>query len=386
MSAPGPSTGSRPRVVIVGGGVAALEAVLALHDLAPGRVDVTLLAPEDEFSLRPMSVAVPFDHGPVGTVALADVMAAHGGTFVQGAARAVDAAARIVRCPGGPDLPYDALLLAPGARTRPALPSGITFDAHAPGAVAAVAQAAALGWARTIAFVVPPGITWPVPLYELALMTAAQLGPQEDVALHLVTPEPRPLAVFGAAASAVLAQRLRDAPVAFHGGVRAHLVGDRELEIGAIMPLRADRIVALGVMDGPALDGVPHDEGGFIPVDDRGRVAGLPDVWAAGDGTDHPIKQGGLACQQADAIAAQLAAWAGADVTFRPAPAVLRAQLFTGTEDLFLRRTVGEEDGEAATTPPWDPPAKVVGRYLGPYLAEHGIASEREGPGGPAVP
>ena len=89
---------------------------------------------------------------------------------------------------------------------------------------------------------------------------------------------------------------------------------------------------------------------------------------------------------QADAIAAQLAAWAGADVTFRPEPAVLRAQLFTGTDDLFLRRTVGEEDGEAAATPPWEPPAKVVGRYLGPYLAGRGIVSEREGPSGPAVP
>lgn len=386
MSTAGSPSGSPRRVVIVGGGVAALEAVLALDDLAPGLVDVTLLAPEEEFALRPLSVAVPFDHGPVGTVPLAAFMTEHGGTFVRGSAGAVDAAARIVCVPGGADLAYDALLLAPGARTAPALSSGITFDAHAPGAVAAIAEAAALGWARTIAFVVPPGITWPVPLYELALMTAAEIAPAPDVALHLVTPEPQPLAVFGATASAVLAQRLAAAPITFHGGVDARLVGDRTLEIGATMPLRADRIVALGVLSGPALDGVPQDEDGFIPVDERGRVPGLDDVWAAGDGTDHPIKQGGLACQQADAIAAQLAAWAGADVTPRPEPAVLRARLFTGTDDLFLLRTVGAPGGEAGPAALWDPPAKIAGRHLGPYLAARGFVSEREGPHDAAGP
>ena len=37
------------RVVIVGGGVAGLEAALALHDLAETQVSVTLIAPEPVF-------------------------------------------------------------------------------------------------------------------------------------------------------------------------------------------------------------------------------------------------------------------------------------------------------------------------------------------------
>ncbi|MGI8728981.1 MAG: hypothetical protein ACR2LK_03160 [Solirubrobacteraceae bacterium] len=57
---------------------------------------------------------------------------------------------------------------------------------------------------------------------------------------------------------------------------------------------------------------------GFTPVDEHGRVQGLADVYAAGDGTTYPVKQGGLACQQADAIAELLAANAGADVNPHP--------------------------------------------------------------------
>jgi len=37
------------RVLIAGGGVAALETALALHDLAPDRTDVTVLAPNTDF-------------------------------------------------------------------------------------------------------------------------------------------------------------------------------------------------------------------------------------------------------------------------------------------------------------------------------------------------
>src|SRR5215211_375968 len=55
---------SRPlQVLIAGGGVAALEATLALRELAEDRVDVEVLAPEDDFVYRAMSVAEPFGQG-----------------------------------------------------------------------------------------------------------------------------------------------------------------------------------------------------------------------------------------------------------------------------------------------------------------------------------
>ncbi len=49
------------RVVIAGGGVAALEALIALRKLAEERVVIELLSAEPQFWYRPLAVAEPFD-------------------------------------------------------------------------------------------------------------------------------------------------------------------------------------------------------------------------------------------------------------------------------------------------------------------------------------
>jgi sulfide:quinone oxidoreductase len=63
----------RPKILIAGGGVAALEALLALHELVGRRVRLELLAPGMEFLNRPASVAEPFGLGGPARVAFADV-------------------------------------------------------------------------------------------------------------------------------------------------------------------------------------------------------------------------------------------------------------------------------------------------------------------------
>jgi sulfide:quinone oxidoreductase len=373
------------RVVIVGGGIAALEAVLALHDLAGDRVAVTLVAPDTTFTLRPLTVAVPFGLGPIGDVPLTEVMAEHGGTFVQAAAEAVDPAARTVRCDNDDVLPYDALLLALGARTARALPAEITFDTRSPDALATITGAVKVGWARTVAFVVPGGTTWPLPLYELALMAARELAGRDGLDLHLVTPESNPLAVFGPEASAAVAGLLRDAGVTFHGGVATRMIADHELDVGAAMPLLVDRIVALPVLSGWALPGVPADRQGFVPIDARGRVRGLDHAWAVGDGTDQLIKQGGVACQQADAFAAQIAAHTAGDPVPDPAPLVLRARLFAGDHDLLLERSTDARHSahvDSLLPPTGHVYDKVNSRYLTPYLRSKEFADWRPDPGG----
>ena len=76
--------------------------------------------------------------------------------------------------------------------------------------------------------------------------------------------------------------------------------------------LEVDRVVALPLLHGPQLAGAPAESDyGFIPVDVHGRVKGLQNVYAAGDSTNFPIKQGGLATQQADAVASHLGLAAG---------------------------------------------------------------------------
>jgi sulfide:quinone oxidoreductase len=132
----------------------------------------------------------------------------------------------------------------------------------------------------------------------------------------------------------------------------------------------ADRIVALPALVGRAIEGVPADGDGFIPVDAHGRVRGMSGVYAAGDGTNFPIKQGGLATQQADAVAEAIAAEAGAPVEPEPFRPVLRGLLLTGGDDRFLRNAVagGGGEGEVATHTLWWPPTKIAGRYISGYL------------------
>jgi sulfide:quinone oxidoreductase len=139
--------------------------------------------------------------------------------------------------------------------------------------------------------------------------------------------------------------------------------GDRRLE--------ATDVVALPAIEGPAIPGLPADERGFLPIDEHARVRGSDDVYAAGDGTNFPIKQGGLGTQQADAAAEHISAAAGADVNAQPFRPVLRGQLLTGPESLYLRGepTGGGGEGVASVDYLWWPPHKVSGRYLSAWLA-----------------
>lgn len=369
-----PAQPAARRVVIVGGGIAALEAVLALRALAGDRVAVTVIAPEPEFTLRPLNVATPFARGHSRALPIPTFMAEQGGTFRRAAVLGVDTAAKTVRCVSGPDEPYDSLLIAVGAVARPAFARALTFGAD-PLALTGLLADLEQGYSSSVAFVIPRGTTYPLPLYELALMTAEEVWSMgmERVALHLVTPELRPLDIFGETASAALADLLSAARIQLHQGVSASVEPAGRIDFGFGEGITVDRVVSMPLLEGPRFVGVPADEHGFIPVDDLGRVVGADDVYAAGDATNFPVKQGGLASQQADAAASHIAAAAGADVEVEPVAPVLRGRLLTGRRDQFLRRELGRRSSETADEPLWWPPAKVESRYLAPYLEEKGL-------------
>lgn len=366
-----------PHIVIAGGGVAAVELALALHDLAGPRVRMTLVAPEPEFELRALRTAEPFAADRVRRRSLRALADHVGADLVADTVIGVDAERHAVRL--GSDattLAYDSLVLAVGARHRTAFARALTFTGDTStlpynGLLADLEE----GWSSSVAFVAPPGTTWPLPLYELALMTARELRSMgiTGADLQLISPEAAPLALFGSQASTAVGTLLETAGVRFRGDTHARPGADGRLHL---LPsgesLHAERVVALPTIEGPQLSGVPGDDRGFIPVDDAGRVRDLPDVYAAGDGTTFPVKQGGLACQQADAIAELLAAAAGADVEPQPFRPVLRGRLLTGDGAAYLEHPVGGEAGEgpAPSLRLWSATKKVDGRYLSPWLAE----------------
>jgi sulfide:quinone oxidoreductase len=364
------------RVLIAGGGVAGLECLMALRDLAEDRVEIALVAPEREFELKALRTAAPFGRGVEQPRSLARIAAEFGADLLADTLESVRADKHEAVLASGTVAAYDALVLAVGARpVRPydhALAFGLDADASAlAGIVADLEQR----YTHSVAFVVTPRVTWPLPLYELALMTAADAWSMgvDDARVLLVTPESAPLAMFGAHASAAVAKLLHEGRVEFHGSAYAdvHAHGRITVRPGR-GELHADRVVAAPLLVGPGVVGVPADADGFIPTDDHGRARGLRNVYAVGDGADFPIKQGGLACQMADAAAAHIARAAGADVADQPFRPVLRGKLLTGAGAEFLRRPIhgGAGEGRASEVKLWWPPTKVSGRYLSAWL-EH---------------
>lgn len=363
-------------VVIAGGGVAAVEAALALRDLAGDRVAVTLASPRPDFVLTPMAVAEPFAAGHVERRPLRSLAEQVGFAVVAAGVARVRPEEQVVELSDGSERRYDALLLAPGAQPVAAFPHVHTFLAEGdPSALSGLVADLEEGWSRSVAFVVPPGVTWPLPAYELALMTAGEVRSMglDGVTIQVVTPEQRPLEVFGDEASDAVGRLLEAGGVAFVGGVEPRAGDGGRIVLGPDdRPLEAERVVALPVLEGRGVPGVPRDERGFIPIDEYGRVQGMRNVYAAGDATAFPIKQGGIATQQADAAAERIAADAGAPITPRPFRPVLRGRLMTGAVEQYLRAGAAVDRGRARASvePLWWPPTKIAGRYLGPWLSE----------------
>jgi sulfide:quinone oxidoreductase len=373
-----------PRIVVAGGGVAAVEAILALRALTGRRPAITILTAETEFSPPAPSVASPFGFGPAPSLSLEPLAARHGVEYRPGLLQEVDVIRRLAIPVVGEPIAYDHLLVAVGARRQAAVQGALTFrgprDVEA---VEALLDEFAAGDAERLVVAVPGGGTWPLPAYELAMMAASELRSRgvAATAVTVVTPEEAPLAVFGPAASAAVTEMLRTRGIGLHCGLTPDAVGDGILHTREGEPIPADRVVTLAEPVGPFIPGLPHDQHGFIPTDSHSRVEGISAVYAAGDATTFPIRQGGLAAQQADAAAETIAARLGAIAQPQPFRPVLRGVLLTGGAPLYLRAEVGTEaepiarplkaagTGSAGQRALWWPPAKVAGRYLAPLLS-----------------
>jgi sulfide:quinone oxidoreductase len=172
----------------------------------------------------------------------------------------------------------------------------------------------------------------------------------------------------------MLRNLLGDRGIALKAGTYAENIQGGKLHLHPSGTLEVDYVVTLAQLEGPALPGLPSDATGFITVDEHSRVTGLEDVYAAGDGTTFPVKQGGIATQQADAAAEAIAAQLGASVTPSPIRPTLRGMLLTGIAPTFMRAEIAGTTGDSFQTahnPLWWPPSKIAGRYLAPYLANH---------------
>jgi sulfide:quinone oxidoreductase len=359
-------------VVIVGGGVAGLEALLGLRAMAGDRVRITLAAPARDFSYRPLAVAEPFGLGHAYRVPLSQFADDADAELVVDAAVGVDDAAGRLRLREGGERSFDALLVAPGARAVSGVEGATTWwPGGDPDTYGGLLRDIDEGYSKRIVIAVPPGAVWPLPAYELALMTAGQATAMghDDVSVTVVTPERRALSLFGDEASAAVADELRAAGVELRTGVVARRDNDGLVLDPGGAHVTAQRVYAVPRLVGPTIDGLPADEEGFILAGDDARVEGCERTWAAGDAVVSPVKFGGLATHQARRAAAAIARMAGVDDARDPGEPVLHGRLLVGRR---MRRLSGRGDAEGA--PLWWPQGKVAGEYLPRWLTEHGVA------------
>jgi sulfide:quinone oxidoreductase len=363
------------KVLIAGGGVAALEGALALRELAGERVEITLLAPNKEFVYRPMTVREPFGFSDARRYALDEIARDIGVELRADSFKWLDPAARVVHTESGEQLSYDALLLALGACRSERYPHAVTLDdSRLDEQLHGLIQDVEQGYVESLAFLAPSRIAWPLPLYELAMMTAGRAYDMNiELPITIVTPEDAPLAVFGLAVSEEVGRILEAQRITVITSAHAEV---REAGRITIHPgdyeLRATRIVALPELYGPPLAGVPVTAaGGFVSIDEHSKVRQLERVYAAGDVTDFAVKHGGVAAQQADAAAESIAALAGARVEPKPVKPMIRGMLLGAERPLFMSaHLTGTHGGDSQCSeePLWSPATKIAARYLAPYL------------------
>lgn len=365
----------RFRVVICGGGIAAIEGLLRLRTLTGDALEVTMIAPDEELRYRPLAVDEPFGRGRAPSYPTRTIASRTGAVWVQDAIDWLDPDAQVVHTAAGSSVPYDALLLAVGGRLVAPFEHVTLFDdAHADEAYHGLIQDVEGGYTRSVALLIPDGPAWLLPAYELALMTAERAGSmgEEGIAVSIVTPEPAPLAALGEEASDAVSALLSRARVKVYASAHPQVPEARRVLVTPEGPeLEVERIVALPRIEGRPIRNVPAVAGDFVPVDEFGKVPGMADhVFAAGDATDMPLRHGGLGAQQADVAAAGIAAMAGADVTPVPLRPVVRAVLHTGGEPLYITARIedGRVESEVTTERAWPADEKIAGEELGPFL------------------
>jgi sulfide:quinone oxidoreductase len=367
---------NRFAVVICGGGIAGIEGLLRLRRLARDDVQLTLVSPDPDLVYRPLAVLEPFALGGARRYPIARIVADTNTRWVRDALAWVDRDGRAAHTSGGQKLAYDALLLAVGGRQSvPAEGMEVFTSRSADSGYPAIVHDMESGTIGSLAFTVPDGPSWPLPLYELALLTRQRSRDRKiRPEIAFITPEPRPLNAFGGDAGDALSELLAQAEITLYTESAVQLAGPRHLILRPSgTELHPDRIVTLPQITGPNIRGVPGDAiDRFLAVDAHCRVRSTDGrIFAAGDATNLPVKHGSLSAQQADTAAAAIAHLSGAGPAPDPLLPLMRGTLFTGGKPLYVSAQLIAGKGwraEVYDDPPWPLDDKVVAEELGPYL------------------
>lgn len=363
-----------PRILIVGSGPGALEAALALGASESITAEIDLISPQTEFVYRPNLVLEPFGGQPPARYSVGELLEGSGARQWQGTIESVDPAAGLARSPEGDEFNFDALILATGAVPRAALPQpAITVGTN--GSLDQLGDLVAdidAGRLSTLGFLRQPGATWSLPTYELALLAAARAGRQvaRQLDVGVITHEPSPLIDFGQDNSDRVAALCAEAGVVLHCQSELLSYEGRTAVLADGQQLEIDRLVVMPQLEAVVPDGVPTSENGFVAVDQSQLVAGTENIYAIGDVTDFPFKQGGLAGAEADAAVSAIAARLGSGGNPVPFDGEVRGVLLAADQRLILRARVTASGAESLPVEDSSQPLpKIDGALLSARIA-----------------
>jgi sulfide:quinone oxidoreductase len=319
-----------PRVLVLGGGFAALETAFLLHMRLRDRVDVRLVSDRDHFLFRPNSIYVPFGGDPASlAVDLRKPLARRHIGFERAAVAEVDPDAKFVSLSDGQRLAYDKLVVATGADTAASEVPGLAEHAATIWTTdsmldvrrqfAEVRDRAQRGEHRRVLFLVPPNNKCSGPLYEIVLMLETWLRrahARDHVDITWSTYEQSFIQAFGPRLHEVVGGEFAARGIDGHTEEVVTEVLPGEVRYADGSSRGFDHLIAfppyVAAVRYPAL---ASDARGFVETALETRLAtGRDDVYAPGDAGDFPIKQAFLAFLQADAVADHIAA----DVTGEP--------------------------------------------------------------------
>jgi sulfide:quinone oxidoreductase len=290
-------------VVIVGGGVGGLVAAKRLRRSLRGDHRVTVIDRARDHLFQPSLLWVADGtRRPERLSRSLRRLNRRGVSFRLGAVQGLDLSARRVRLDDG-DVPYDYLLLSPGAELRPEALPGLaqagrnlyTLD----GAAGLNADVSRFQGGRLVVLVAAMPFKCPAAPYEAAMLIEARLraqGIRGRCHVAVYTPEPQPMPVAGPALGAAVREMLASRgidylpahkPVAVEPGSRTirFETGDvASYDLLAYVPPHAAPAFVVDAGLAPA--------GGWVKVDPKTLATPFERVWAVGDVTGIPLPNG----------------------------------------------------------------------------------------------
>ena len=203
-----------------------------------------------------MVVIEPFGYPPVQRFPLEAIAGDIGAELLPDRLAAVVPSERVVLTDSGVEHRYDALVLAVGGRIRARYEHTITLEtSRSSELLRGLIKDVESGYVRRLAFVVPPSMAWPLPVYELALFTAKRASEVHvELAVTLLTAEDAPLGVLGDDVSRGVSELLADRGIEVIASAHCEVpeIGQVEIASGNRW-LEVDRVVALPELYGPGV-------------------------------------------------------------------------------------------------------------------------------------